>query len=227
MKYNLKEMSLMEKPREKLYQFGAESLADYELLAIILRTGSKELSVLDLSIKILKQIGSINALSNISMEELLNFKGIGKIKAIELLATIELSKRINDYSKMNHYIKSSKDAYDYLKSSLIHLEQEHFIAIYLSSNNKIINKKIISIGSSTKTIINPKDIIRWGIKLCAFGVLVSHNHPGGSSKPSQQDINFTLEFQKICDMVDLVFIDHIIIGKNNYFSFKEKSIFKD
>ena len=107
MKYNLKEMSLMEKPREKLYQFGAESLSVYELLAIILRTGSKELSVLDLSIKILKQIGSINALSNISMEELLNFKGIGKIKAIELLVSNGMNVNVA-------IIPEGKDADEYI-----------------------------------------------------------------------------------------------------------------
>lgn len=227
MKYILKEMTDMEKPREKLYNFGPSSLTDYELLAIILRTGSKELSVLNLSINILNQIGSINNLSNITLEELLDFKGIGKIKAIELLAVIELSKRINNYSSLNLFIKSSKDAYYYLKNNLIHLEQEHFIAIYLNSNNKIINKKVISIGTQTKTITNPKDIIKWGLKLSAYGVIVSHNHPGGNSYPSEQDIRFTYDLQKACETVDLIFIDHIIVGKNNYFSFKEKSIFNE
>ena len=126
-------MTEMEKPREKLFLFGPHSLTDYELLAILLRTGTKNKSVIDLSIDILKQLNSINDLQNITIEELLKFRGIGKTKAIELIATIELGKRISNYSKKIEYIKSTKDAYYYLRTKMSHLEQEHFHAMCNSS----------------------------------------------------------------------------------------------
>lgn len=227
MKYVLKEMTSMEKPREKLFYFGPQSLSDYELLAILLRTGTKNKSVIDLSIEILKQLKSINDLQNITLEELLSYKGIGKTKAIELLATIELGKRMNNYQKNKYYIKNTKEAYYYLKSKLSHLEQEHFIAIFLSSNNQVITDKIISIGSSTSTIANSKDVIKWAIKASSYAIIIAHNHPSGFVQPSKQDFDFTLELQSACKIVDIKFVDHIIIGKNNYFSFKNKSIFNE
>lgn len=227
MKYVLKEMTEMEKPREKLYYYGANSLSNYELLAIILRTGTKEKSVIDLSIELLKQINTINDFHNITIEELLKIKGIGKIKAIELLAIIEFSKRINSCDFKQYYIKSAKDCYKYLKNKLSFLDQEHFVAIYLSINNKVILDKTISIGTSNKMITDPKDVIKWGIKVSAYGVIISHNHPSGDVIPSNEDIMFTHSLEQACKTVDLIFIDHIIVGKNKYFSFKQKSIFNE
>lgn len=227
MKYVLKEMTEMEKPREKLCYYGANSLSNYELLAIILRTGTKDKSVIDLSIELLNQINNINDFNNITMEELLKIKGIGKIKAIELLAIIEFSKRISSYDFKKYYIRSTKDCYMYLKNKLSFLDQEHFIAIYLSINNSVILDKTISIGTSNKVITNPKDVIKWGIKASAYGVIISHNHPSGEVIPSKEDIMFTHSLEQACKTVDLIFVDHIIVGKNKYFSFKQKSIFND
>lgn len=227
MKYVLKEMTQMEKPREKLYHLGPSSLSDYELLAIILRTGTKNKSVIDLSIELLNQLNSINDFHNITIEELLKIKGIGKIKAIELIAIIEFSKRVNTYNDDNLYIRGTKDCFKFLKHKLAHLDQEHFMAIYLSQSNKIISCKTISIGTTNKTIANPKDVIKWGLKLSAYAIIVSHNHPSGIVSPSNEDISFTMSLQNACKAVDIIFIDHIIVGKNKYFSFKEKSIFNE
>lgn len=227
MKYVLKEMTKMEKPREKLYYYGANSLSNYELLAIILRNGTKEKSVIDIAIELLEQINSINDFHNITIEELLKIKGIGRTKAIELLAIIEFSKRINDYDFKQYYIRSTRDCYVYLKNKLSFLDQEHFIAIYLAINNKVILDKTISIGTANKMVTNPKDVIKWGIKVSAYAVIISHNHPSGEVIPSNEDIMFTASLQQACDAVDLLFIDHIIVGKNKYFSFKQKSIFND
>ena len=146
----------------------------------------------------------------------MTFKGIGKTKAIELLATIELGKRINDYQREKYFIKSTKDAYYYLKGKLSHLEQEHFVAIFLSPNNQVITDKIISIGTSTATIANPKDVIKWALKASTFAIIIAHNHPTGVVQPSKQDYEFTLELQSACKIVDIKFVDHLIIGKNNY-----------
>lgn len=225
MKYILKEMTEMEKPREKLFNYGPKSLSDYELLAILLRTGTKNKSVIDLSIELLKQIETINELQNITIEELLNIKGIGKIKAIELLATIELGKRINNYKQNKYKIKKAKDCYNYVKDKLSYKKQEHFIAIYLSINNEVIADEIISIGTINSMIADPKDVIRWGLKYGAYALIITHNHPSGNPNPSPEDISFTTKLTQACNLVDLKLVDHIIIGKNKYFSFKEKSIF--
>lgn len=227
MKYILKEMTEMEKPREKLYYYGPNSLSDYELLAILLRTGTKNKSVIDVSIELLNNIITINELQNITIEELLSIKGIGKIKAIELLATIELGKRINNYKQNNFKIKTAKDCFKYVKDKLSHQKQEHFLAIYLSINNDVISDKVISIGTISSTIADPKDIIRWGVKFGAYAIIITHNHPSGNPYPSQQDITFTTKLTNACNLVDIKLVDHIIIGKNKYFSFKEKSIFNE
>ena len=225
MKYILKEMTEMEKPREKLFNYGPKSLSDYELLAILLRTGTKNKSVIDLSIELLKQIETINELQNITIEELLNIKGIGKIKAIELLATIELGKRINNYKQNKYKIKKAIDCYNYVKDKLSYKKQEHFIAIYLSINNEVIADEIISIGTINSMIADPKDVIRWGLKYGAYALIITHNHPSGNPNPSPEDISFTTKLTQACNLVDLKLVDHIIIGKNKYFSFREKSIF--
>lgn len=227
MKYILKEMTEMEKPREKLLRLGPNALADYELLAIILRTGTKNKSVINLAIDILNQLNSINDLNNITIEELLKFEGIGRTKAIEILSIIEFSKRITTYQKNKKFIKSTLDSYNYLKGKLSHLEQEHFVAIFLSPINEIITDKTISIGTTTSTIANHKDVIKWALKYSAHAIIIAHNHPTGNVIPSKQDIDFTMNLQEACKIVDILLIDHLIIGKNNYFSFKDKSIFKN
>lgn len=227
MKYNLREMSDMEKPREKLYKFGASSLSDYELLAILLRTGTKDKSVIDVSIDLLSQLTNINDLQNLTFEEIKNIKGIGKVKAIELLATIELGKRITSYKNKKNIIKCAMDGYYYIKNKISHLEQEHFIAIYLSPINEVIADKIISIGTNTKTIADTKDVIRWAVKYSAYAMIITHNHPSGNPSPSYYDTEFTRKLKDACELVDVKLIDHIIVGKNKYFSFKEKSIFNE
>lgn len=227
MKYILKEMIETEKPREKLLKFGSSSLTDYELLAILFRTGTKEKSVIDMSIELMKSIPSLTDLQNITIEELTKIKGIGKTKAITLLACIELGKRITNYKKDKYKIKCSKDAYLYLKDRLSYLPQENFVAIYIAINNEVITDKVISIGTLNKTIANPKDVIRWGIKLSSYAIIIAHNHPSGNSMPSKEDLVFTMQLKDACDLVDIKLVDHIIIGKNNYYSFKEKSIFKE
>lgn len=227
MKYVLKEMGEMEKPREKLYYFGPSSLTDYELLAILLRTGTKNKSVIDISIELMKQLETINELQNITIEELLKIKGIGKTKAIELLATIELGKRIVNYKSKKYKIKKASDCYYYVKDKLAHLKQEHFLAIFLSINNEVISDKIITIGSLTSTVADTKDVILWAVKFSAYAIIITHNHPSGNPSPSPNDINFTNKLTQACSLVDIKLVDHIIVGKNKYFSFKEKSIINE
>lgn len=217
---SIKDLEQYEKPREKLIHFGAKALFDYELLAIILRTGTKDKSVIDLSKELLRDLNSFAYCQELTIEELMKFKGIGQTKAVELIAIFEFASRVLYQKHQNNKILSAKDCYLYLKSKLENYSQEHFIALYLSSNNEIIYEKTISIGTINKTIANQRDVIRWGLKISAFGVIVAHNHPNGDSQPSTNDILFTKRIFEACQTVDLLFVDHIIIGKNNYYSFK-------
>lgn len=224
MKYVLKEMTEMEKPREKLLYLGTNALTDYELLAILLRTGTKYKSVIDLSKEIIEEYNGLNNLQNVVIEELIKIKGIGRIKAIELLAAIELGKRITNYKKIKTVIKNSYDAYLYSKNNMAHLTQEYFSAIYLAINNEVICERVINVGTINQTVASPKDVISWGLKFGAYAVIVLHNHPSGDPTPSKADYSFTLKVNEACNAVDFKFVDHIIIGKNNYYSFKEKRI---
>ena len=111
-----------------------------------------------------------------------------------------------------------------MKDKLSYLDQEHFMAIFINNNNEIITDKIISIGTTTTTIANPKDVIKWALKYSAYAIIVAHNHPSGNVKPSSQDVKFTMELKKACEIIDIILVDHIIVGRNNYFSFKDKRI---
>ena len=224
MEKDFKKINNDEKPREKLLKFGAKSLLDFELLAIILRTGTKDKNVIELSKELLKELNSFAYCQELTIEELVRFKGIGKNKAIELLAIFEFSSRVLTTKPRSTKIESAKDCYLFLKTKLTNLSQEHLIAVYLSSTSEIIFEKVISIGSMNRTIGNYKDVIKWGLKVSAFGVIVAHNHPGGNPIPSEGDITFTQKLMEACEAVDLLFVDHIIVCKTRYFSFKSNKI---
>ena len=219
MKYVLKEMSLDEKPRSKMKKFGSIALSDYELLAIILKTGIKDKSVIDLSIEILNYFTSLKCLEEATLTEIKSIKGMGEAKSLELLACIELGRRIYKSSDSMNIIKSAKDAYMYVQYDLKNLKKEHFMCIYLNSKGMVITKKIISIGASTETIADYKDAIKWALKFSSSAIIFVHNHPSGNAMPSSQDYKLTSIFKTITSSVDLKFVDHIIVGHNSYFSF--------
>ncbi len=224
MKYILKEMTSMEKPREKLLAYGPESLADYELLAILLRTGTKDKSVINIAIEIMNEFINLNYLQEVTIEELMKIKGIGIVKSIEVVTAMELGKRLSKRQKNIKYIRSSSDCYNYLCDDMQNLTQENFVCIYLNSANEIICHKVISIGTLTYTIANPRDVIKWGLKFSAYAIIIAHNHPSGKTYPSEEDKNLTEQIKMAAKTMGMIFIDHLIIGKNAYYSFHEKRI---
>lgn len=224
MKYMLKEMPIDERPRERLLKYGPSSLANYELLAIIMRTGSYNKSVLDISKELLIKFQSLDQINEATIAELTKINGIGEAKAISLLAAIELGKRINVPIKKVIAIKSSFDSYNYLKDNLQHLNQENLVALYLNSKSEVITLKTVTIGTLNQTIFNIKDILKWALKYSAAGLIVAHNHPSGDPAPSRQDIESTYALVKAAKLMDIIIVDHIIIGKNKYCSLKEKQI---
>ncbi len=226
MKYVLKEMSLDEKPRAKMKRFGVSNLSDYELIAVIIKTGIKDKSVLDLSIEILSYFTNLSCLEEATLNELEAIKGLGEAKSLELLACIELGRRIYKAKEARPVIRSASDAYKYLEFDLKNLKQEHFVCIYLNAVGEVIAKKTISIGSANETSGDFKDAIKWALKFSATGMIYAHNHPSGDPLPSKQDCQFTAFLKKITENMDIMFLDHIIVGFDSYFSFKRNELVK-
>jgi len=224
MKNIIKEMPLEIRPRERLAKYGASTLADYELLAIILRTGTKDKSVLELAREIIIKFKDLGHFNELTIAELCSIKGIKEAKAIEILATIELGKRINNYVCQDVYIKSSNDAYCFIKNELENLKEERFVCLYLDLKSKVIASKTIAIGGISSTSLDLKKALKWGIKYSSNYLIFVHNHPSGDPAPSKEDINVTIEAMKIAKEFDFTIVDHIIIGKNKYFSFLDSKI---
>jgi DNA repair protein RadC len=218
----LKDYSPDNRPIERLLNSGCEKLSNSELLSIIIKTGTKENNVLALSNIILSKF-NINELNNATINELLEIRGIGKIKAAQIKSIFEISKRINCFKSENlHRITKARDAYEYLKKDFLNKKQEHLIAIYLHKNNKIISKRIITIGTNNQTLVSNRDISYYAIKENARALIIAHNHPSNDCYPSFEDKQATRDLQKAIKLLEIELLDHIIVTDNNYYSFKEK-----
>ncbi len=222
MNIKIKDLPQNERPRERLIEKGAESLNNEELLSIILKTGTKEKSAKVLASQILKYIGNIQNLKEITYHELINIKGIGKAKASQILALIELSKRINTKIDKITNLRFTSPAivFKYYQDK-INTSQEHFYCLYLDSGKKIIHEKLLFIGTVNYSLVHPRDIFKEAYILNATSFICIHNHPSGDVSPSKEDIEITNRIKQIGLLMGLALIDHVIVGKNNYYSFLE------
>jgi len=200
-KLKIKDLPKNERPREKMLRYGAEYLSNSELLALILRTGTKEDSVLNLCDRLLSHCGGINGISSPSINDLKQVKGIGEVKATQVLALAELATRFNSF-----------------KSG-----EEH-IVIMLNTKNIIISVKDISIGNLNSSIVHPREVFIEAIKLSSASVILCHNHPSGDPTPSKEDILITKRLKECGTLLGIEVLDHIIIGNEAYISLKEKGI---
>ena len=218
----IKEIPKEERPRERLKELGVDKLSNEELLAITINSGHKDLSAKELSLKILKEINDLN---NISYEKLISIKGVGEAKACSILAAIELGKRLNTNIKTIKGLKitSPKVLYDYYLPKLKHLKQEHFIVIYINKKQEIITDKTLFIGSNNKSIVDPKEIFKYAYELNASYIICIHNHPSGNVLPSNDDLITTKVIKEASNLLNIPLIDHIIIGKNKYYSLNENN----
>ena len=220
----IKDKPLNERPREKLIELGKENLTNSELLSIILKTGLKGENVENISLKLLNKY-NIEELKNISLEELISIKGIGKVKGIELLSCIELGKRI--YLKENKKLtklSTPKDIFNYIKYLFIDKKQEYFYCLYFNNKQELINKKLLFIGTINQSITHPREVFKEAYKLSASTIICIHNHPSNDITPSKADLEFTKTLVEVGKIQGIPIIDHIIIGKNNYYSFLEHNI---
>lgn len=222
----LKELPIAERPRERAIEKGVSSLSNVELLAIILRTGSKKYSVLETSHMILSKVSKIQDLNYLSLEELKELEGIGMTKAITILSAIELGKRINQINQEEVSFLEAFEVYNYLKNEVQFLKEEHLYVFYLNNKGKLIDKKLLGIGTLNQTLIDSKVIFKWAYKLSSTAFILVHNHPSGDESPSKADLKITEIIKKQSNTLGLYFLDHIIIGKCYYSMAKETNIFK-
>ncbi len=222
----LKELPKTELPRERLVNVGESKLTNEELLSIILRTGSKNNSVKDVSNNILSTINNINELNDITLEELSKIKGVGLVKAISIKASIELGKRVSNVNIVNMMMLNNSDVvHETFKQVFIGLKQEKLLAVYLDNKKRLISYKVISIGTKDETIFHPREIIYNAIKCNASALIIIHNHPSGIIIPSKKDIEMTNILINSCNIVGIPLLDHLITNTKNYYSFfKENSI---
>jgi DNA repair protein RadC len=206
-------------PREKLFNRGPESLKDYELLAILIRTGYKGQTVLDVARRILKS-KSLFDLSTLDPKDIAKIKGVGRSRASIISASLEMAKRI---FKSNSLIKieSSEDVLKVI-GDIRNKKREHFVALFLDARNQLIITKTISIGTLNTSIVHPRDVYAPAIKHNAANVIIAHNHPSGNPDPSREDILITEKLVKAGRILSIELIDHLIVAKESFFSFKQQ-----
>lgn len=222
----VRDIPVEERPRERMLQYGPESLSNAELLAILLRTGSSRESVFQLAHKILSEMETLQNLYEISIEELTKIRGIGPAKAIQIKAAIELGKRIIKQVSMDKIpVRSPGDVADYLMEDLKYLKQEHFIALLLDTKNQIVAKETISIGTLNSSLVHPREVFKPAIKKSVSAIIIVHNHPSGDPTPSREDIEVTKRLAKAGEILGIDVLDHVIIGDSKYTSLKDKGLF--
>lgn len=214
-------------PREKALKEGIESLSDIELLALILRTGNKEESVLELSKRLINEIGGFNHLLYVDYSTLCSLKGIKQAKAIEILSIVEISRRLKDNRHNMITFDDCVGVYRYLKDEMMFLKQEHFIVLCLDSKNHLIKKKTIFVGSLNMSVVTPREVFKEAIGVNSAKIVLVHNHPSGDSSPSSEDIYLTSQFFELGDMMSIEVVDHIIIGWNEFYSIKAQKGFRE
>lgn len=225
--YTIKDLPISERPREKLYSYGVESLSNAELLAIIIRTGHQDDTAIDLAQSILNLDNKgLPFLSSVKLEQLTEVRGIGKCKAAQILAAIEIGKRVNRWRSDDKVkVTSPMIIANLMMDEMRYLDKEYFNIALLDTKNQILSIENISIGTLNASIVHPRDVFSIAIKKNANSIILIHNHPSGDPQPSNEDINITHRLSDVGDLVGIKVLDHIIIGDNRYISFKEKNLF--
>lgn len=211
-------------PRERCLIAGPKALSDQELLAIILRTGTRQKNVLHVAMEVLNHFQTMNALKHASLDQLQEISGIGPTKAIEIVAAIEFGYRIaNSHIPKFGTIYSTEEAGQWLLQEMSDLHQEHLIVLFLNTKNQIIQKKTIFKGTVNSSVAHPREIFKEAVKYPTARILIAHNHPSGDITPSQADVHFTQRLILCGDMMGIEVLDHIIIGESQFLSLREST----
>ena len=214
-----------ERPRERLIKYGAESLSDAQLLAIIIRTGSGEKGVLGLSMSLLDAFKTLRNIDAASISDLSSMKGLGTAKIAQIKAAFELGKRLMGESFDGKPVfSSSHSIYSYFAPRFKNLKKEFFIGVLLDAKNRLIRECKVSEGTLTNSLIHPREAFKEAVKESAASIIFVHNHPSGDPTPSRDDIAITERLKSSGDIIGINVLDHVIIGDGKYVSLKEKGI---
>lgn len=219
--YTIKDFPLEERPREKVKQYGINNVTNKELLSIILKTGTKSINVEDLALSILRKY-KLHELKDVTITELTKIKGIGEVKAIELLAAIELGKRINyKTEEKKKKLNNPEVIFQEMRYLFIDKKQELFYGLYLNEKQELIERKLLFMGTVNKSITHPREVFKEAYRLSASSIICMHNHPSNDLRPSKSDIEFTTSLVEIGKLQGIPVVDHIIVGDSSFYSFYE------
>ncbi|NLI62661.1 MAG: DNA repair protein RadC [Methanosarcinaceae archaeon] len=221
----IREIAVHDRPQERLKARGAESLSDAELLAVIIRTGTRKENVIDMCRRILAEY-SLSQLSSADYSELMKIHGIGEVKAAQIIAVFEISRRLETFSSApKRRIVTPNDVFQYIYPDLREKKREKFIAIYLDTKNGILKKRIISIGSLNTSIVHPREVFKSAFLESAASIILVHNHPSGDPTPSPEDIEITIKLNEVGKIMGFSILDHIIVGDKKFVSLKQLGYF--
>jgi len=222
----IKDLPEEERPRERLTRYGASVLSNAELLAILLRTGTKEESAISLAHRILVQEQGLRYLADINVEQLSSIKGIGKAKAAQIKAAIELGKRLAAFEPAaDKPLKCPQDVAALLMEEMRYLKKEHMKLVLLNVKCNLISVEEISVGSLNASIVHPREVFNPAIRKSSASIIMVHNHPSGDPSPSSEDVSITARIAEAGKLIGIELVDHIIIGDGKYISMKEKGLF--
>ncbi len=224
--FSIKSWSVEDRPREKLLIKGKNSLSKAELVAILIGSGNKDESAVDLSKRILASVNfSLHELGKLTVKKLTKFKGIGEAKAITIISALELSRRRrSERALIKKKIDSSRSVFELMQPIIGELFHEEFWVIYLNSSNKVLMKSFLSKGGITSTSVDLRLILKSALQIGAVGLVLAHNHPSGALRPSGADKNITKKIKQAAEILDIKVVDHLIITENSYFSFADKRL---
>lgn len=222
----IKKWAVEDRPREKLLTKGKNSLSNAELIAILLGSGTRSLSALDLARKILQENdNSLNELAGLGIKDLKRFKGIGEAKAVTIVSALELGRRRKPaFRTLKPKLMASNETYELMKSDLQDLKHEEFWVVLLRRSHEVINKYMISSGGVSGTLVDPKLIFKKAVDELASAIILIHNHPSGNKMPSQSDVRLTRKIQAAGKLLDIAVIDHLIFTDEGFYSFSDEKM---
>lgn len=225
-RFSIKNWSESDRPREKLVAQGKRILTDAELMAILIGSGSRNESAVSLCKRILASVdNNLNEVARLNVNQLTNFKGIGEAKAISIVAALELGRRQQSQQvPIYPVIASSSDVYKYMQPLLGNLNHEEFWVLYLNNSNKVIHRKMISSGGQTGTVVDIRLILKTAFEFGAVAIILTHNHPSGSLRPSAADKTTTTNIFQAAKTVTIKLLDHLIVTEKSYFSFADEGL---